>query len=210
MDTAFIISAFTAIFIIVNPISKVFIFPMITEGYTKEERVATLATAIYASFLLLIIFGLFGSFLFGALGVGYTALRLTGAVVLFKIGYDMLQGQMPKTKPSVEERDEAVEKKMVGVFPLAIPFISGPAAIITVMLYLSDAPGPLEGFLVLVSTAVVCLITLFFLYYAQRIFDRIGKVGVLASVRLMGMILMAIAMQMFINAFKVLGTEFAP
>ncbi|MDG6219934.1 MAG: MarC family protein [Candidatus Thermoplasmatota archaeon] len=209
MDNAFVISAFIAIFAIVNPISKIVLFPMLTEGFTKEERMSTLATSIYASFLLFAVFGIFGRFLFEGLGVGFTALRLTGATVLLKIGFDMLQGQLPKTKPSAEERDEATAKKMVGVFPLAMPFIAGPAAIITVMLYMAEAPGTFEGVLVLTSTAMVCLITLLFLYYAHNIFDKIGKVGVLASVRIMGMILLAISFQMFINAFRTLVTEFS-
>ena len=209
MDVTFVISAFTAIFIVVNPISKVVIFPMLTEGYTSEERMATLAISIYASFLLFAVFGIFGHFLFGALGVGYNALRLTGAVVLFKIGFDMLQGQLPKTKPGVEETAEAAEKKMVGIFPLAVPFISGPAALITVMLYVSEAPGNTEGVLVFVSTAIVCLITLACLYYANDIFDRIGRVGILTTVRIMGMILLAISLQMMINAIRILGPELA-
>ncbi|MCK4718170.1 MAG: NAAT family transporter [Thermoplasmata archaeon] len=207
MDHAFVIAAFAAIFSIVNPISKIIIFPMVTKGFNKEERDSALSTAVIFSFLLFMGFGLFGKYLFGSLGVGYNALRLTGAVILFKIGFEMLQGQLPKTKPSEEERDEVADKKMVGIFPLAMPFIAGPAALITVMLYVSEAPGTLEGILVLAATAAVCLITFVFLYYAHVIYDKIGKVGILASVRIMGMILLAIAFQMFINVIGLLAED---
>ncbi|GEM_PF-899239 len=203
MDWAFVISAFAAIFSIVNPLSKIIIFPIVTEGYSREEQMGTIALAIYSSFLIFVGFGLFGRFLFRALGVDYNALRLTGALVMIKIGFDMIQGIIPRTKPTPEEAKEVVEKRMVGVFPLAIPFISGPAAIITVMLYMAEAPGLLEGVMVIVDTAIVCIITLFVLLQSRSLYKKLGRVGVLASVRIMGMIILAIGFQLLLNALDI-------
>jgi multiple antibiotic resistance protein len=200
MNGAFVASAFAAIFVVVNPISKVIVFPMLTEGYTREERVQTISIAITASFVTFVTFGIFGRFIFSALHVDHTALRLTGAIIMLLIGLDMIQGKLPRTKPGPEETKEVEEKKMVGVFPLAIPFISGPAGIITVMLYLTEAPGPIEGIMVLVTCAVVCIITMLFLLESPLIFERIGNVGIRASSRVMGMIILAIGFQMLITA----------
>ena len=203
MDWAFIVSAFAAIFVVVNPISKVIIFPSLTQGYTKEERVQTISVAILASFLVFVTFGIFGRFIFEALNVDYNALRFTGALVMLIVGLDLIQGKMARTKPSPEETKEVEEKKMVGIFPLAIPFISGPAGIITVMLYLAEAPGIIEGTMVLVTCAVVCIITMLLLLESPLIYERIGSVGIKASGRLMGMIILAIGFQMLMNAVAI-------
>jgi len=207
MDAAFVIAAFVAIFAIINPISKIVFFPIITMDYTKEEKRAVISTAVLYSTIILLGFGLIGQQLFGVLGVSIPALKLTGAVVLFKVGLDMLQGQIPRTKYSKKEGDEAIEKRAVGVFPLAIPFIAGPGGIITVMLYVSSAPSVIDSLLVLVSVTVVLAITLVVLIYADKIADRIGKVGVTASMRLMGMILLAIGLQMFLSTIDMLLVE---
>lgn len=203
MDVAFIISAFAAIFVVVNPISKVIIFPMLTEGYTKEERVQTISIATTASFVTFVTFGIFGRFIFSALKVDYNALRFTGAIIMLLIGLDMIQGKMARTKPSPEETKEVEEKRMVGIFPLAIPFISGPAGIITVMLFLAEAPGIVEGVMVLVAVAAVCMITMFALLESPKIFSRIGTVGIRASSRIMGLIILAIGFQMLLNAITI-------
>lgn len=197
------VSAFAAIFVVVNPISKVIIFPSLTEGFTKEERVMTISVAVSASFIVFVTFGIFGRFLFDALNVDYNALRFTGALIMLIIGLDLIQGKMARTKPAPEETREAEEKKMVGIFPLAIPFISGPAGIITVMLYLAEAPGPFEGIMVLVTCAVVCFITMLLLLESPLIYNRIGSVGIKASGRLMGLIILAIGFQMLMNAVAI-------
>ncbi len=203
MDWGFIVSAFAAIFVVVNPISKVIIFPSLTEGYTKEERVRTISIAVTASFVTFVAFGIFGRFIFDALNVDYNALRFTGALVMLIIGLDLIQGKMARTKPQPEETKEVEEKDMVGIFPLAIPFISGPAGIVTVMLYLAEAPGVIEGTMVLVTCAVVCIITMLLLLESQMIYERIGSVGIKASGRLMGLIILAIGFQMLMNAVTI-------
>ena len=204
MNWAFIISAFAAIFSVVNPISKILIFPMLTEGFSRPEQKKVITSAVLFSFVMFLTFGLLGGYLFSTLGVDYLALRLTGAVVLFKIGFDMIQGQIPKTKPSEDERDEVAEKAMVGIFPLGIPFIAGPSALITVMLYMNEAPTVIDSIAVIFVVLAVCLITFLFLIESRQVYERIGKVGVMASMRIMGMILLSIAIQMFVDSYFLL------
>jgi len=204
MDLIYLSSAFIAIFSVVNPISKVVFFPLVTEGFSGQEKRTVILLAVYSSFLIFLFFGIFGKYLFLGLGVSYEALRLTGALIIATIGFDMLQGKVPRTRPSKSEREEVEAKRMVGVFPLAIPFISGPGSIITVMLYTASAPTWLEAVAVLAIVGIVLVITFIFLYYADRIAARIGKVGVLSAMRLMGMILLAIGFQMGIDSVLLL------
>ncbi len=202
MNYTFVISAFVAIFSIVNPITKVIFFPMLTEGFTRDEKKQVASLAANFSFLVFLAFGLFGIYLFQALNVSLTTLEIVGGMVIVKIGFDMLQGQVPRTKQTPAEMESLVDKKEIGIFPLAIPFISGPAAIITVITYTSTAPGVLELIMVLVSVLIVCVITLVMMLYSERVFARLGRVGVFAVMRLMGMVLLAIGVQMLVD-----GTE---
>jgi len=199
LNISFVIAAFVAIFSVVNPFSKVIFFPMITHGLDGREKRNIIVLAVYMSFLIFLGFALLGGLLFESLGVSLISLRLAGGVIMFKIGWDMLQGVIPKMKPSQDEWDEITEKRLIGVFPLAIPFISGPASIATIVTYMSTSPGFTEQMLVIVSTGLVCLITGVFLHYSDVIFNRIGKVGVFAAMRIMGLIILAMSIEMLTN-----------
>ena len=202
MDAAFVISAFAAIFSVINPITKVIFFPMLTEGFTKQEKRQVATLAVNFSFGVLLLFGLFGIYLFQALNVELSTLRIVGGIVIAKIGFDMLQGQIPRTKQAPGELESLADKKEIGIFPLAIPFIAGPGAIITVLTFTSTAPDVTELILVLVSVLVVCVITLIMMLYSERTFKKLGKVGVFAVMRIMGMILLAIGVQMILDSTK--------
>jgi multiple antibiotic resistance protein len=200
MELAFVVSAFVAIFSVINPITKVIFFPMLTDGFTKQEKKEVASLAVNFSFLVFLAFGLFGIYLFRALNVELGTLRIVGGIVIAKIGFDMLQGQIPRTKQAPGELESLADKKEIGIFPLAIPFISGPGAIITVLTFTSTAPDVPELILVLVSVLVVCIITLIMMLYSEGVFKRLGKVGVFAVMRIMGMILLAIGVQMILDS----------
>ncbi|MBU4031233.1 MAG: MarC family protein, partial [Candidatus Thermoplasmatota archaeon] len=132
-NLALMIAAFTAIFITINPISKVPFFIILTTGYSREDKKVVIVNAIKVSTAVLLLFAVFGKFLFDAFNVEFLALKFVGAAVLIKIGYDMLMGQITRFKGTDEERQEAIDKGIVGVVPLGIPMIAGPGAMITAM-----------------------------------------------------------------------------
>ncbi len=198
-DYALMSAAFMAIFITINPLSKVPFFIVLTDGYTKKQKKKVIVNSIKVSIVVLITFAVLGRFLFDLLNVGFIALEFVGAVILIKIGYDMLMGQTAKFKSSKEEKQEAIDEGKVGVVPLAIPMIAGPSAMITSMIYVGESTGMLEVSFVLASILITCLITYVLLIKSEPIYKRIGDLGITATLRIMGLLIASIGVQMFMG-----------
>lgn len=198
-NIALMIAAFAAIFITVNPISKVPFFIVLTEGYSREDKKKVIINAIKVSTAVLVGFAIFGKFLFDAFNVEFLALKFVGAAVLIKIGYDMLMGQMSRFKSTDEERQEAIDKGLVGVVPLGIPMISGPGAMITAMIYMAESTGPMEWGFIILSILITLAITYFLLVESHIIYEKMGKLGITATMRIMGILIASIGVQMLLN-----------
>ena len=199
LDLVYLASAFAAIFITVNPISKVPFFLVLTNGFSRKERHDAIVNAMKVSIPVLIIFALLGKYIFVAFGVQFLALKIFGGFVLLKIGWDMLRGQMTKFRGSPEEEEEALDRSMVGVVPLAIPMIAGPGAIITCMIFVGQAHNAVEVIFILLFIVAVVLIAYFLLIEAEKIVERIGKIGIQTIMRVLGIIIATIGIQTLIN-----------
>ena len=198
-NISLMIAAFAAIFITINPISKVPFFILLTQGYTKEQQKKVILNAVKVSLAVLIPFALFGKFLFDMFDVEFLALKFVGAAVLIKIGSDMLMGQIPQFKSSQEEKDEAIEKGMVGVVPLAIPMMAGPGAMITAMIYMGQSVNVLEWGFIVFCLIITVIITYVLLMESQYIYDKMGNLGITATMRVMGILIASIGVQMMLN-----------
>lgn len=198
MDIAFIISIFVGILAIVNPFGNISFFTSLTQGFSIDEKKRVISKAVTAATVTLIVFGLLGSYIFRLFSITIPAFRIAGGLLLFRVAFSMLYGSIPGTKSTAEEKAESLEREMVGVIPLAIPMLAGPGAISTVMLYVS-AGDLVELLIVLISIFVTMFITYILLRKADKIFNRIGRVGSLAVSRIMGLILAAVAVQFLIN-----------
>ena len=198
-NLALMVAAFAAIFITVNPISKVPFFIVLTDGYTREQKKRVIINAIKVSTAVLVLFALLGKFLFDLFNVEFLALKFVGAAVLIKIGYDMLMGQISKFRSTDEERQHAIEEGTVGVVPLGIPMISGPGAMITAMIYMGEASGSLEWGFIIFSILATIAFTYLLLVESQAIYRKMGKLGITATMRIMGILIASIGVQMMLN-----------
>jgi len=198
-NISLMIAAFAAIFITINPISKVPFFIVLTQGYSREQQKKVILNAVKVSLAVLIPFALFGKFLFDAFNVEFLALKFVGAAVLIKIGSDMLMGQIPQFKSSQEEKDEAIEKGMVGVVPLAIPMMAGPGAMITAMIYMGQGVNALEWGFIVFCLIITISITYVLLMESQYIYDKMGNLGITATMRVMGILIASIGVQMMLD-----------
>jgi len=198
MDVAYILSIFVGILAIVNPFGNISFFTSLTQGFSVAEKKQVISKAIVAATLTLIVFGLLGSYIFKLFSITIPAFRIAGGLLLFRVAFSMLYGSTPGTKSTTEEKEESLEREMVGVIPMAIPMLAGPGAISTVMLYVSE--GNLnELLIVFASIFVTMFITFILLRNADKIFNKIGRVGSLAISRIMGLILAAVAVQFLVN-----------
>lgn len=119
---------------------------------------------------------------------------------------EMLSGKLSSVKISREETeefsDEVVTLEEVAIIPLAIPLISGPGAITTVMIYMAKSDSIPEKAVVLVSIAAIAITVWLVLCSANSVKAKLGRVGIKAMTRMMGLILTSMAVQMTINGIK--------
>ncbi|WP_028867258.1 MarC family protein [Psychromonas arctica] len=187
-----VITVFLGFFAIMNPIANTAAFAGLVGDKPKTEQIKIAAKALIITFIVILSFSLLGKAIFHLFGITISALRITGGILVFLVGYHMLNGHGSKLH-SAENKDETD----VAVSPLAVPLLAGPGTIATAMNYSSS--GEISGILVTVSVfAVLCIITFICFIFSSNILAVIGKSGLSIVTRLMGLILAVIGMQMVI------------
>ncbi len=198
----FYIYGFVSLFITIDPIGLIPIFHSITYPYPKEQRVKIIKKAIITSTIVLLLFALFGNYIFSYFGITINAFRVAGGILLFKIAWDMLHAEIPKTKHKPDEKIELEDIDSIVYVPLAIPLISGPGAITTTMILVSKAQSILDKIIVILSILSAMLISGIILSLTDYIIRRVNIYGINAFVRIMGLLLVAISVQIiFIGVF---------
>ena len=200
-ELAFYAAVIVSLFAIVDPIGTLPFFVALTEGFEESDRQIMLRRAVLVAGGLLAAFALVGRFVFAAFGVSLAAFEIAGGILLFVIAYDMLQGEIGRTRLSAQDREEAITRRdEISVMPLGIPLLAGPGAISTVMIYEGNAGG--DPYLILatfVGVVITIVATFFILRYGERILRAMGRVGVMAMTRVLGLLLAAVGVQFVLN-----------
>ena len=202
MDTVFLISAFTTLFVVIDPIGLTPIFIALTQGMTPQQRRAIALRASVIALLLLTLFAFFGEAVLGFAGISMPAFRIAGGILLFLTALDMLFEHRTKRREGQAEEDEGPDPS---VFPLAIPLIAGPGAIATMILLAGQADGALEMAAVLLVMTGVLLLA-FLLFLTAGITERaLGRTGINVVTRLLGMLLAALSVQFVLDGLRTFG-----
>lgn len=198
----FALSAFAAIFAIVNPVGNLTFFVALTEGYSLEDKIKVIKKVIMVASITLLVFALAGNTIFTLFHTSIPAFRIAGGLLLFSIAFVMVQGGRPGAKLTEKDKTEALEKEMVGAVPLGVPMFAGPGSITTVMVFMADASSPdvdlVKIGIILLAIMATMVVSYFLLRYSGRITRRMGRTGAAAFSRIMGLILAAIAVQIVI------------
>ena len=191
--------AFGSLFVIVDPIATVPAFLAMTNGKSREERIAIAKVAASVTFLVLFAFSLGGQWVLRFFGVTIPAFEIAGGIILLKVALDMLQARRPAMRETPEEQAEGARKEDIGVTPLAVPMLAGPGAISAVVLLRGQA-ATFAHFLVLVAVvaAISLLVFLIFRMAATHV-ALFSGIGIRVTERLMGLLLAAIAVQFVLN-----------
>jgi multiple antibiotic resistance protein len=200
------LASFVTFFVVIDPPALAPMFATMTEGGGADwrKRMAYRATAIAAGILILFAFG--GAWILAQLHVSLDAFRIAGGLLLFLIGVDML------FEKRAQRRDERAEKVAaetaahpgddISVFPLAIPLITGPGAIASIMLFFTEEQGPAERAVILAgATANLALCLLAFLFAAQ-ISRMLGATMANVLSRIFGILLAALAAQFVLDGIR--------
>ena len=200
-----LVLAFTSIFSLVDPFAAIPAFLVMTAGDNAARRRRTAKRAALTCLIVLGSFGLVGSYIFRIFGITMPAFEIAGGLILLLIGIVMLQARRSSTQEVEPERQEGAEKEDVGITPLGIPMLAGPGAISTVMVFLGPKPDVMDMVPVFVAIIITSLISYWVLAGAEMVRRRLGETGIRILVRLMGLLLTAIAVQFFVNGLTHLG-----
>jgi multiple antibiotic resistance protein len=199
---AFALLCFTSLLAIINPLSAAPMYLALTDGYTAEHRRRTLRSAIVTAFLVLVVFALLGGTIFQLFGITIDAFRIAGGVIFFGIGMDMLQAKRSRGKATEEEEREATTKEEVGITPLGVPMITGPGAITTVMVLMTQATTGPRIAVVFGAVILVLAICWAVLTAAPRLMRFFGQTGLNVMTRIMGLLVTVIGVQFIIDGSR--------
>jgi multiple antibiotic resistance protein len=196
--TEFSFVAFSSIFFLVDPFAAVPPFLAMTNRADSAARRRMAARASWTCFIVLSLFAISGSFIFKLFGITLAAFEIAGGLILLLIGLDMLQARR-STQEGVSETEEGANKEDIGITPLGIPLLAGPGAISTVMVLMGASPTWRHAIPIFVAIAVTAFASYLILASADRVRKRMGETGIRIMMRIMGLMLAAIAVQFVIN-----------
>jgi multiple antibiotic resistance protein len=174
----------------------------LTDGYSTGQRRKTLLAGVVTAFVVLAVFAVLGGAIFQLFGITIDAFRIAGGFIFFGIGMDMLQAKRNRGKATEEEEQEGRVRENVGVTPLGIPMITGPGAITTVMVLMTQAGTPPRVAAVFGSVLLVLAITWGVLTAAPRLVRFFGQTGLNVMTRLMGLLVTVIAVQFIVDGAR--------
>lgn len=200
----FTLLSLSSLIIIVNPLSSTLLYVSLTGTLDHEVQMRIAKEAARYALAILLIFALLGGVILQLFGITLEAFRIAGGILLFVIGMEMVYAKTSRSKMTATEKYEGIDAEDVSVMPLAIPMIAGPGAITTSIVLMNEAKGigPLAYGVVLVSIILTISVTYYMMRNADYIVKRIGQREFRAVNRLMGMLLIAIAVQFVIIGLK--------
>ncbi|MEM9576227.1 MAG: MarC family protein [Pseudomonadota bacterium] len=202
LDTAFLITAFVTMFVVIDPIGLAPLFVALTQGKSAQLRRRIAFRATITAVFILLLFAIFGEALLAFIGISMPAFRVAGGVLLFLTALDMLFERRTKRREDQSEEDETDDPS---VFPLAIPLIAGPGSIASVILLMGQRPG-LEGTLMVLGVTGLVMVIVMILFMASGLIERaLGKTGITVVTRLLGMLLAALSVQFVLDGLAAFG-----
>jgi multiple antibiotic resistance protein len=201
----FSVLALSSIFFLVDPFAAIPAFISITSGVSSTRRKRMARKASLTCFIVLTSFALAGRLIFKMFGITLPAFEIAGGLILLLIGVDMLEAKRSPTQESSDETQEAAAKEDAGIVPLGIPMLAGPGAISSVMVLVAQAPTKWQMTAILMSIGVTAFASYGVLNGADRLRRVLGETGIRILVRIMGLLLVALAVQFFVNGLTDLG-----
>lgn len=201
MEAATAITAFVALFVVIDPIGLAPVFVALTRGTEARARRAIAVRACLVGVALLTLFGLVGESVLDFIGISMPAFRISGGILLFLTAFDMLfERRTQRREGQTAPHDDP------SIFPLAMPLIAGPGAMATMILLAGQTGGDPMALAVvhLVMFSVVALAFVFFLA-AGPIERALGHTGTLVVTRLLGMLLAALSVQFVLDGLRDYG-----
>lgn len=196
----FALLAFTSLFTMVNPLGVIPIYTSLTEGMNSKQAAAIALKATSTALIVLLIFAFGGNFIFDLFNISVNGLRIVGGILFFMSGYDMLRGKLTRIKSENEKVIEAA--KDFAITPLGVPMITGPGVITISIVLMNDAGDFVHKSLLVSVILLVMGITHLIILFSRKIISFLGESGSKVLTRIMGLIVMVIAVELFFRGLK--------
>jgi multiple antibiotic resistance protein len=191
----FALLSFVSLFTMVNPIGVIPVYTAMTTKLSPRESHRVARRASLTALFILLVFAMTGQWIFSFFSISVNSLRVVGGVIFFVMGYEMLQAHLTR----IQFDDETIHEYIndISITPLGIPIICGPGAFTTAILLMNESNSPIESGIVLGAITLIVTFTYFLLLGAKQVTHLIGENGNKVMLRLMGLIVMVIAVEFF-------------
>jgi len=198
---SYLVLVFGSLVAVLNPFAIIPPFMAMTAANTVGERKHMARRAVIIAFCILALFALTGLRVLNFFGVSVPAFQIAGGLVLIRVAFELLQGG-GSLKVTPEERIEGTMKDDISITPLAVPILCGPASITTAILMSSEAAGWVHLAVLIATVAVTYGAILVMLRLVSSHSHLLGDTAIRVSSRLMGLILVAVAVQFVIEGVR--------
>ncbi len=201
MDTE-IIKIILAFMVLINPFSALTLFLSLTQKYSAKDRKKVAQIACITVFVTLAFFTLVGEHLLRFLGISVGSFQVAGGILVFLIAINMMNGGGNPAKPNEDEIEIHGSLTASAVVPLAIPMMIGPGGISTVIIYSSHVKTTIQLISILVAGVFIAWFCYLALMAAGKISRFLGDTGLNIMSRVMGMLLAAVAVEIFVSGVR--------
>ncbi|NTZ07166.1 MarC family protein [Burkholderia metallica] len=199
-----LLKSFISLLALINPVGAVPFFLSLTAQQTDVERRRTIRIASVSVFCVITVTTLLGQQIIDFFGISVGSLEVGGGIIMLLMAINMLNAQIGNTRSTPEERHEAELKDNIAVVPLAIPLLTGPGSISTVIIYAANSRHWYERAGLVAIGAALALLCFFAMRLAEPIANWIGRTGINIATRLMGLMLSALAVEFIVNGLRAL------
>ncbi|MCD4806788.1 MAG: MarC family protein [Methanococcoides sp.] len=192
----YFISSFITLFVIVSPITAAITFITLTNSLTLDEKNVIAKKSVALAFVIAVFFMFVGNIILDVLGISLDSMKVVGGLLLIMIAFEMMQAKISRESITDKEMDESSKRDDIWIFPIAMPIITGPATITTVIVLTETAGLVQQKTLIMLALVLTYSITLVTFLFSRRIHKKIGYNGMLVLTRLFGLFLGAISVSM--------------
>ena len=202
IELQYLLFCLSTLFTVVNPLGITPIFAAMTERFSNVDQIRIARKGIITGSTVLIIFTLLGSFIFRFYGITVEAFQIMGGIIFFRSGLRMLDAQVGRSRTTQSDRDEFKDSDELAISPIGVPLITGPGAITGVVILAGKGSSDLSIITLLVSVIITMTLFYWILRAGNVLAKKIGITGMRVIERMMGLILMVIAVQFIINGLE--------
>jgi len=199
------IKFFIVFFVVVEPISLIPVFSGLTEGASDSYKHKMALKSVLVASGILLLFAVVGAGFLASMGIAIDSFRIFGGLLLFLIALEMVFARESGTRTSDDEKVESKKRADISVFPLAFPFMAGPGALTTLLLWFGPIPvteHPVQFLVMFACAMAVLALCLFAMWVSGPLMRVIGVTGTNVANRLFGVVLGALAVQFVVDGLR--------